>query len=379
MTTPNSKNATGNHRLAGIASDFSMAEAADKARPYGAGHIHETFRIAGGEKRNPGYILQRINRRIFPDVSRLMENIVRVTEHIRHRLAAVTGSEPDREVLTVVPTRSGKSHFIDAEGEFWRCFRFIEHRELGARPGEPCQAREAGRLYGRFLSLLTDLPAPPLHEIIPRFHDVERRLSDFQRALAADPLRRRAAAAAEIAFISERAEEMRGTMAQARTSGLPWRVTHNDTKFNNILFDARGRGLCVIDLDTVMPGHVLYDFGDAIRSAANSAREDDPDPRRARIDMAVFRNFSAGYLGELESRLTPLEKDHLVFAARLMTFIIGLRFLTDHLDGDRYFKIARSGHNLQRARAQFALLADMERRRGEMETIVSRLVAGRTS
>ena len=375
MTTPNSKNAADKHRLTGIAAAFAIRGAPVDVQIYGAGHIHETFRVPGGEKGNPGCILQRINRRIFPDVPRLMENIVRVTEHMRQRLAAVPGSEPDREVLTVIPTRSGKSHLIDDEGEYWRCFRFIEHRELGARPGTPGQAREAGRLYGRFLNMLADLPAPPLHETIPRFHDVERRLADFQLALAADPLRRRAAAAAEIAFSSERAEEMQGTMAEARTSGLPWRVTHNDTKFNNILFDARGRGLCVIDLDTVMPGHVLYDFGDAIRSAANSAREDDPDPQRSRIDMAVFRNFCAGYLGELEGRLTPLETVHLVFAARLMTFVIGLRFLTDYLAGDHYFKVRRPGHNLQRARAQFALLADMERRRAEMEAIVSRLAA----
>jgi hypothetical protein len=376
MTMPMSKTVSAKQRLAGIAADFAIGGAPVDVRPYGAGHIHETYRVRSGAKGGPGFILQKVNRRIFGDVPALMANIVRVTDHMRRRLAAVPGSDPEREVLTVVPTRSGQDHLLDATGEYWRCFRFIAHRELGARPGEPRQAREAGRLYGRFLGLLADLPPPPLHETIPRFHDLGRRLSDFHAALAADRSDRRRGAAAAIAFVAEREQKMATTMARARAAGLPLRVTHNDTKFNNILFDARGRGLCVIDLDTVMPGHVLYDFGDAIRSAANAAREDDPDPRRARIDMAVFADFSAGYLGELGRGLGPVEIDHLVFAARMMTFIIGLRFLTDHLDGDRYFKIRVPGHNLERARVQFRLLADMERRRGEMEAIVSRLAAG---
>jgi hypothetical protein len=349
------------------------------AEPYGAGHIHQTFRLRTSMRSDPGYILQCVNRHIFPDVPRLMENITRVTGHMRRRLAVVAGSDPGREVLAVEPSRSGASFFLDGEGEYWRCFRFIEHRELGERPGSPGQAHEAGRLFGRFLNLLADLPAPPLHETIPRFHDVDRRLGDFHQALDADRQQRREAAATEIDFIRSREDKMRETMAQARAQGLPLRVTHNDTKFNNVLFDPRGRGVCVIDLDTVMPGYVLYDFGDAIRSAASSAREDQSDPGQVRFRLEIFREFAAGYLGELGNGLAAVEAGHLAFSARLLTFIIGLRFLTDHLAGDVYFKTARPGHNLQRARAQFALLVDMERHANEMEEIISRLQAGITS
>jgi hypothetical protein len=338
---------------------------------YGAGHIHETYRVRMRAVAHPGYILQRVNRRIFPDVPKLMENIVRVTGHLRSRLAAVAGSDPDREVLTVIPARDGRHFHLDDAGEYWRCLRFIEHRELGERPGTPGEVSEAGRLFGRFLNHLADLPDPPLHETIPHFHDVGWRLDDFHRVLAADSQKRRAAAAAEIDFIRSREDEMRGAMANARAAGLPLRVTHNDTKFNNILFDPLGRGICVIDLDTVMPGHVLYDFGDAIRSAASSAREDETNPEHVRFDLKVFRDFARGYLAELRDGLAASETGLLAFSARLMTFIIGTRFLSDHLAGDCYFRIARPGHNLQRARAQFALLADMERRFFEMEDIVS--------
>jgi hypothetical protein len=356
-----------------LASRFELEGEIAAAEPYGSGHIHETYRVRMGAGSDPGYILQRVNRHIFTDVPRLMENIVRVTGHMRRRLASVPGSDPGREVLTVVLARSGASYYMDGAGEYWRCFRFIEHRELGERPGGPGQAHEAGRLFGRFLKLLGDLPAPPLHETIPRFHDVDRRLDDFHQALAEDTQQRRAAAAAQIGFISCREEGMRTTMAQARARGLPLRVTHNDTKFNNVLFDPRGRGVCVIDLDTVMPGYVLYDFGDAIRSAASSAREDQADPARVHFRMEIFREFAAGYLGELGDAMTAVEAGHLAFSARLMTFVVGLRFLTDHLAGDVYFKTAKPGQNLQRARAQFALLFDMERRFAEMEDAVCEL------
>jgi hypothetical protein len=359
--------------FSGLFAVFAASGTLDSAETFGSGHIHETFRLRTRERECPDYILQRVNHHIFKDIPRLMENIVRVTVHIRGKLEAVPGAEPEREVVTVIPSRTGRLFHLDGEGGFWRCFLFIEHRELGERPGSPSQALEAGRLFGRFLKLLADLPAPPLHETIPRFHDMDKRLDDFYQALTTDPMRRKDAAAAEIAFVREREKMMKRTMERARAAGLPLRVTHNDTKFNNILFDSRGRGLCVIDLDTVMPGYVLYDFGDAIRSAANTAPEDEPDPERVALDMAVFRDFTKGFLGALHGSLAPAETAHLAFSARLMTYIIGLRFLSDYLDGDRYFKTSRPGHNLQRARVQFRLLREMERRSAEMGDIVSAL------
>jgi hypothetical protein len=323
--------------------------------------------------------LQRVNRSIFKDVPAMMENIVRVTGHLRAKIAAVPGSDPDREVLTVVPARSGAAYHRDGQGEYWRCFLFIDHRELGERPGTPGQAFEAGRLFGRFLRMLADLPQPPLHETIPRFHDLERRLSDFRAALDAGPGQRRNAAGPEIKFVGKREDEMKRTLAGALAQRLPLRVTHNDTKFNNVLFDSRGRGVCVIDLDTVMPGRVLFDFGDAIRSAANTAREDEADLGRVGLRLDVFRDFAAGYLGELGNILSRVETSLLAFSARLMTFIIGMRFLSDYLEGDRYFKIGYAGHNLQRARVQFRLLEEMESRSRLMEDIVASLVEKATS
>jgi hypothetical protein len=356
-----------------LSSHFALDGTLASAQAYGSGHIHETFRLRTRERCCPDYILQHVNHHIFGDIPSLMENIVRVTGHMRRRLASIPGSEPEREALTVVPAKSGMSFFKDDDGECWRCFRFIEHRELGQRPGKPCQASEAGRLFGRFLNLVSDLPAPPLHEIIPRFHDVDRRLDEFRQALAADPLRRREAAGEEIAFVGKREAEMKGAMARAKAGGLALRVTHNDTKFNNVLFDSHGRGVCVIDLDTVMPGYILYDFGDAIRSAANTAREDETDLGQVHFRMEIFEEFAASFLGELRGGLHTAEAGHLAFAPRLLTFIIGLRFLTDHLAGDRYFKTVRPDHNLQRTRVQFRLLTEMERCFGQMEEIIGRL------
>ncbi len=210
---------------------------------YGAGHIHDTFRVRLREKGQPGYILQRINGRIFADIPGMMANIVRVTEHLRRRLAAIPGADPAREVLTVVPARDGAPFLRDGSGEHWRCFVFIGHRELGARPGTPAQAREAGRLYGRFLALLADLPGPPLRETIPRFHDLARRLDDYREALEHDRAARSSGAAAEAGFVAERGQALLATLRDARRRGLPLRVTHNDTKFNNVLIDSRGHGL----------------------------------------------------------------------------------------------------------------------------------------
>ena len=354
---------------------FVMAGTVESIQPFGSGHIHDTFRVRTRQADCPDFILQRVNRRVFPDVPRLMENIVRVTAHMRRRLVDVPGSDPGREVLTVVPTLSGETSFLDDAGEYWRCFLFIDHLEGGARPGRAGEAREAGRLFGRFLALLADLPDPPLSETIPRFHDLTRRLDDYGETLERDRVGRKSGAAAEIGFASERGRALLAVLRDARSRGLPLRVTHNDTKFNNVLIDSRGRGLCVIDLDTVMPGHVLYDFGDAIRSAANAAREDEEDLDRVRLDMEVFRRFSAGFLGELRGVLTPGEIGLLAFSPRLMTYMIGLRFLSDHLDGDRYFRTARPDHNLQRARVQFRLVEEMERRAPEMERAVAELAA----
>jgi len=361
--------------LSAISAAFIPASAAGAMEPYGSGHIHETYRLRGGGAADPGYILQRINTGIFPDVPKLMENITRVTAHVRRRLAAIPGCDPDREVLTVIPARDGRPFLLDESGSYWRCYRFIEHLDAGERPQTPGQAFEAGRVFGRFIDLLSDLPPTSLHVIIPRFHDVEFRLEQFHAARHADLLGRSAAATAEIAFVAERAEAMKLILELGRRGRLRLRVTHNDTKFNNVLFDRRGKGLCPVDLDTVMPGYAATDFGDAVRSAASSAREDELDPTGIRVNLDVFSELARGFLFSLGAGLDAEETGTLAFGAKLLTFMVGLRFLTDHLAGDVYFKTARPEHNLQRARAQFALLADMERHFSAMEEIVGTAVS----
>jgi hypothetical protein len=361
--------------LCGLASRFALNGEFVSAAPYGSGHIHETYRLRVGRAADPGYILQRINTGIFPDVPRLMENIMSVTAHLRRRLAAVPDSDPEREVLTVIPAHDGRPWHRDAAGDFWRCFRFIEHLDLGERPQTPGQAFEAGRIFGRFIDLLSDLPPASLHEIIPRFHDVEFRLEQFHAARQTDPLGRSRETGAEIDFVLARAEDMNRVRLAGRQGRIRLRVTHNDTKFNNVLFDRAQRGLCPIDLDTVMPGYLATDFGDAVRSAASSALEDEGNPVGIRVDLDVFRELARGFLFSLGAGIDEGEIGLLAFGAKLLTFLVGLRFLTDHLAGDVYFKTARPGHNLQRARAQFALLADMERHSSEMEEIVGTTAA----
>jgi hypothetical protein len=358
---------------------FALEGTPVSAKAYGSGHIHETFLVSTRERDCPDYILQRINTNVFADVPRLMDNIVRVTEHLRRKIAANPGADPNREVLRVVPGSDGRHFHQDGEGNCWRCYVFIDHQRQSDRVESPGQALEAGKLFGRFIELLSDLPGPPLHETIPAFHNVEHHLDQFKEILQADPLLRRDEAAKEIIFLQERAEEMKRILMLGREGRIPLRVTHNDTKFNNILFDQAGRGLCIIDLDTVMPGYVHYDFGDAVRSAANSAREDEADLGRVGLDMDVFRELSRGFMGALCGRLSGEETAHLAFSARLFAYMVGLRFLNDHLAGDRYFKIRRPGHNLQRARVHFQLLLDMERRGAEMEDIVSGLALETTS
>ncbi|HSQ35074.1 MAG TPA: aminoglycoside phosphotransferase family protein, partial [Candidatus Binatia bacterium] len=322
-------------------------------------------------KDRPRYILQRINQTVFRAVPALMENIVRVTAHLRGKQNP--GSELRHDVLTVIPAADGRYFYHDEKGDYWRCYVFIRHHRSYDRVPGPKLAREGGKVFGAFLNSLADLPGPPLHETIAAFHDPETHLQRFDERVAEDPGQRAAAAAAEIAFVQVRRQEMKRIQRLAEAGKIPRRVTHNDTKFNNILFDEQGRGLCVIDLDTVMPGYVHYDFGDAVRSGCNPAGEDALDLETVHIDLDLFKAFAEGFLLPLRETLNECEMAHLAFAAKLFAFQVGLRFLSDHLAGDGYFKIAYPGHNLQRARVQFRLLASMEKHFARMEDIIGAL------
>lgn len=375
MTEKNAANLRPDFNLPAVAANFLFKGTFANARPFGSGHIHDTFLVQTHEHDCPAYIMQRVNHAIFQDVPRLMENIVRVTSHIRSKLSAIPGAKPEREVLTVIPAVDGRNFHRDENGDYWRCYIFIDRQRSFDLVDSPERACEGGKHFGRFLKLLADFPGPPLHETIPGFHNVEFHLRKFSEVLRTDPWRRAGDIAVEIAFVKERAETMKLILRLGQAGRIPLRITHNDTKFNNILFDEQGGGLCIIDLDTVMPGYVHYDFGDAVRSGCNQAREDEPDLERVGLNIALFTGYAKGFLASLRGCLTGEETSHLAFSAKLFAFLIGLRFLSDYLAGDRYFKISYPGHNLQRARVQFRLLASMEQQFRQMEDIISTLAA----
>lgn len=341
--------------------------------PYGTGHIHDTFRIQTAEKDRDDYILQRLNNRIFKNIAELQHNIERVTVHLRKKLEKIPGSNIKRECLQLIPSKEGKSWIRDDNGSYWRMYIFISNHRSYDIVDSPGKAFEGGKAIGRFQAMLADLPGEPLHDTIPFFHDIEKRLETFFRTVKEDPAGRVKNVAPEIDFIMKRTEEMKIILQLGREGRIPVRITHNDTKFNNILLDENDKALCVIDLDTVMPGYVHYDFGDAIRTAANVAAEDEKDLSRVRMDIELYKAYATGYLSETSETLNAVEKEYLAFSPRLITYTIALRFFTDYIDGDNYFKIHHEHHNLQRARAQFRLVESMEEQYGEMKKIIAQL------
>jgi hypothetical protein len=346
------------------------------AGPYGSGHINDTYRILTRPDDSWDYILQRINHQIFKNVPKLQENILRVTRHLRNKLEAIPGSEPDRETLTLIPGPGQLPYYHDADGNYWRLYIFIRDNKSYNRVQVPAQAYEGGKAFGRFQKLISDLEGPPLFETIPHFHDMVRRLDSFYGVVRRDPLNRTGKAREEIAFVEQRAVEMTKIQELGRAGLIPERITHNDTKFNNVLLDLNDKGLCVIDLDTVMPGFIHYDFGDAIRTSTNTANEDETDIGKVTMDMTLFKSFSTGFLAETGFLMNQSEIQYLAFSSRVMTFIIGLRFLTDHLDGDHYFKVQKEDHNLTRARTQFKLVRSMEDQAREMEDTIYGIMDG---
>jgi len=338
--------------------------------PYGTGHINDTYQVVSSEKSSSNYLLQRINHNIFKDVPGLMENILRVTTHIRKKLSEIPGSNPDRETLSLIETIDGKTFYRDDTGNYYRMYLFIEDHHTYDIVKTTHQAYEAGRMFGKFQNFLSDLPGKPLNETIRDFHNIEFRLNELFNALEADGEKRAANVHHEIKFIENRMDEMKILLDLSRKGEIPTRVTHNDTKFNNVLLDKNDNGLCVIDLDTVMPGLIHYDYGDSIRTAANTAAEDEVNLDKVEMDIKLFEGYTRGYLKEMGS-LTNTELKYLPLAAKLLPYIIGIRFLTDYLKGDHYFKIKHKRHNLQRAKTQFKLVRSMEKQYDKMNDIVS--------
>jgi len=350
----------------GLIRAFELPGELLRVDPFGSGHINDTFCVTSRLMDDEAhYILQRINHHVFGDPIVVMENIQHVTTHIRLNLKG--SADIDRRVLTVIPTNDAGLLHQDATGNYWRMFRFIENTRTCNVLESPAQAYKAARAFGEFQNQLTDLPLSRLHETIQDFHHTRKRLSALEQAIAEDALNRAQAARSEIVL----AQNHRALADALLDAGLPKRVTHNDTKLNNVLFDATtGEALCVIDLDTVMPGLALYDFGDLVRSCATSAREDEPDITKVHLDLPVFEALARGYLSTAGHFLTRAERELLAVSAMVITFELGMRFLTDFLTGDKYFKIHRASHNLDRSRAQFALLESMLQQEAAMNRVV---------
>ena len=362
-----------------IASQFCFRGDLLTAEPLRSGHINDSyavvFRAPGNEPHR--YLLQRINHHVFPSPERLMQNIEGITEHIRNKVRAA-GGDPDREALTLVRTVLGGVLHRTLGGEYWRAALFIEGAQTYESARSLDQVYSAAQAFGFFQRMVSDFPAEKLHETIPDFHHTPKRFKAFVEAVQRDAQNRAHAVQAEIQFVEQRAAETSVLIDSLEAGILPQRVTHNDTKFDNVMIDDEtGQGICVIDLDTVMPGLSLYDFGDAVRSGANTAAEDERDISLVTVDLDIFEQLTAGYLDAAGEFLTAAEIETLAFSARLMTFECGMRFLTDHLDGDRYFRIHHPDHNLDRCRTQFKMVRDMEAKLGEMERIVERHRPGR--
>ena len=345
-------------RQAAAAFDFGLPTG--EAERYGAGHINDTFAVWAADH-SRRWILQRINTDTFTDPAGLMENVTGVTSYLRREILA-RGGDPDRETLNVVPTREGKPYYTDCEGGAWRAYLFVEGTVCLQKVENERDFYTAAETFGNFQNQLAGYPAATLHETIARFHDTPNRYANFEKALAADVMGRAREIGPEIAFIRAREADCRVLVDQLAAGVLPLRVTHNDTKLNNVLIDqATGKGICVIDLDTVMPGLSAYDFGDSIRFGANDCAEDEPDQSKVHFSLHLYKVFAEGYLAAAGSAMTEAERRSLPWGAKLMTLECGIRFLTDYLEGDHYFKISRPDQNLDRARTQFTLVQGMER------------------
>ena len=356
-----------------VIEEFDFAGELTECIPYGNGHINDTYRLTFrvGEKVNR-YILQRMNKSIFTDPVGLMENISGVTSWLKKKILE-NGGDVKRETLNLVNDKEGSSYYVDKEGEYWRVYLFIEGATCYDQVKNEDDFYQSAVAFGNFQRLLADYPAETLHETIMNFHNTVDRFQKFQKALSQDVCGRAKSVQEEIRFAMDR-EELCHTLVDMQEDGqLPLRVTHNDTKLNNIMIDDKtGEGICVIDLDTIMPGLSIFDFGDSIRFGANTAAEDEQDVSKVSLSLPLFESYTKGFLAGCAGSLTRAEVEMLPMGAKLMTLECGIRFLADYLMGDTYFKTAYPEHNLVRARTQIALVADMEEKWGEMENIVAR-------
>lgn len=359
-----------------ILSHFALTGDFVCCKPTGCGHINDTLCVTfsdGGKDRH--YILQRINTHVFTKPDQLMENVSNVTAYLA-RILRENGCDPDRGTLTVFRTTDGSLYHRTETDECWRVYNYIEGTYTLESIRDPEDFRASGEAFGQFQKLLADYPSDTLYETIPHFHDTAVRFANFKAAVQADAVGRAQTVQREIDFVLQREADTHILVDLLQAGALPLRVTHNDTKLNNVLFDNETkRGICVVDLDTVMPGLSLYDFGDSIRFGASTAAEDEPDLGKVHFSMELYSAYTRGYLAAAGDSLTDKEIAYLPFSAKLMTLECGMRFLTDYLQGDTYFRVAYPDHNLVRCRTQFALVSQMEKQMPQMQAETAAIAA----
>lgn len=357
--------------LKNIAQNFQLEAEIENVKPLGEGFINDTF-IIESKDNGPKYILQRKNKNIFSPIPAMMENIQKVCTHIKQKVVDA-GGNPLREAMTIIPTKDEQLYFLDDEDEYWAVCLFIEDTIAYEAAETPELAYAGGKGIGKFQSLVADLKEP-LVNILPGFHDIRYRFKQWDEVLAKDPVDRKEKVSKEISWIESRKTEMLEYWELVENGTIPTRISHNDTKINNILFDKKGEVLCVIDLDTVLSSTVLNDFGDAMRTYTNIGLEDDKNLDNVSMDMTIFKAFAKGYLEEAVSFLSTKEIEYLAFSARYITYEQVLRFLMDYIDGDNYYKTKSADHNLVRTRAQYKLLQSMEDQFEKMDDFVKSYV-----
>lgn len=353
-----------------IISKFCIEADLSTIKPYGSGHINDTFYIQHQSKHLPGYLLQRVNHNVFKDVPLLMSNIHQVTRHLKNKLGKALEAD-STDVLSLINTEDGRYYYHDDAGNYWRMYKYIESTKSIDQVESSQQAYEGGKAFGVFQTLLFDMDINLLHYTIPDFHHIGKRLSQLNDAIQTNQQDRKKYVVSEIEFILERTDSMFTLQKLADQGEIPLRITHNDTKFNNLLFNNNNKVKCVIDLDTVMPGYVAFDFGDAIRTIINTASEDEKDLDQINLNIPLFKAFTEGYLTATAKFLTHNEIKSLSLAVLLFPYMQAVRFLTDYLNGDIYYKVQSPEHNLQRTRAQLQLLKKLEEQFTEIEEFIS--------
>lgn len=357
--------------LKDVLKNFKIEGDLISAEPYGFGHINSTYLVVYNNKgQQKRYIVQKINTKLFNNVDNLMSNIAKVCDFNRERIIK-NGGNPDRESLTIIRTKDGKPYYKTEDNEYYRVYIFIEDTVAYQVVKEPKDFYYSAVAFGNFANLLSEFDASSLYEIIPNFHNTAKRFSDFKEAVKKDAFNRVKDCQKEIDFIMEREHYYNKIVDLLNSGEMPTRVTHNDTKLNNVLLDSKtGEPVCVIDLDTIMPGSLCYDFGDSIRFGCNPCSEDEKDLSKVNFSFDLYKIYLEGYMSTVKDSITQIEKDNLALGAIMMTIECGMRFLADYLSGDTYFKTHREGQNLDRARTQLKLVSDMEKRFDEMNALV---------